>query len=163
MGGWEASLFSTPRGHFNLSFTSGKIRVHLRLLSKWQITRCPGLGPKNKVVFFFLWDRIRAGRGQKVQSYLKQKAWSLPLYVGRWDHPGSQVSPPTADISAPLFLQMSWVSDREVTRPFTFATVMLFQALFLDLRSHLLLLRYYHPLGWDIYYPDFAHNIGNNF
>ena len=51
---------------------------------------------------------------------------------GGWA-PLSQMSLPTADISAPLFLQTSWVSDREVTRRFTFATQMLFQALFLDL------------------------------
>lgn len=81
---------------------------------------------------------------------------------GRGGHPRSQVSLPTADISAPLFLQTSWVSEREVTGPFTFVTVMLFQALFLDLTSHLLLLRYCHPVGSDIYYPDFADNFGSD-
>lgn len=45
-----------------------------------------------------------------VQSYLQQKARSLPLHVwggGGGGHPRSHMSPPTADASAPLFLRMS--------------------------------------------------------
>jgi hypothetical protein len=101
---------------------------------------------------FFYRIEVRAGSGQKVQSYLQQKSCSLPLYTGGGSTPVLRCLP-IADISAPLFLHTSWVSGREVTRPFTFATGMLFQALFLDLTSHLLLLRYCHPV---------ANNVGND-
>lgn len=97
--------------------------------------------------------------GQKVQSYLQQKTCSSN--VG-WDILCSQASPPTADISAPFLLRETWVSGREVTRPFAFAAVMLFWALGFDLTSHLFLLKYCHSVWSDIYYPECPNNIGSD-
>lgn len=86
----------------------------------------------------------------------------IPAHAGRvGGSPRSQMSLPTAEISTPLFLQTSWVSDREVTRRLTFATLMLFQAPFLDLTSHLLL-EILLPCGVRHLLSKFANSIGSN-
>lgn len=61
-----------------------------------------------------------------------------------------------------FFLHESWVSGGEVSRPFTFATVMRFRALCFDLTSPLLLLKYCHSVGSGFYYPDCLNNIGSD-
>lgn len=64
----------------------GKIRFSLVLLSTCQVTWCMGLDLRAKCFSSFSKIEVRAGltfgSAQKFQSYLQQKAWSLPFYVG---------------------------------------------------------------------------------
>ena len=80
--GTRSSAHLTFSPTLSSSYLFAKASSCDRDLPKWEVTWCPRPKPTGKMAFFFLQDRTRAGGEQKVQSYLQQKAWSLPLYIG---------------------------------------------------------------------------------